>query len=101
MTLTLTIITVASLAVAACAIASAVVTSQSAAKAQAQLLEDAATERQQAARVIQDLCQRIQAPHAAVAEHAAKDAQPDPPPVDLDDDAQMFEVRKEREQAWR
>ena len=46
------------------------------------------------------LCQRIQAPQQAVAEHAATHAGPDPLPVDLDDDEQMAELRKEREQAW-
>jgi hypothetical protein len=43
-----------------------------------------------------NLLQRIQAPEQAVASHVAETAPPDPPPVDLEDDEEMFRVREER-----
>jgi uncharacterized membrane protein YhiD involved in acid resistance len=39
---------------------------------------------------VASLCQRIQAPEVAVVDHAAQNAQPDPPPLDLEDDAAVI-----------
>lgn len=43
-----------------------------------------------------DLLQRIQAPEQAAASHGAKDALPDPPPVNLEDDEAMLAAYEER-----
>lgn len=43
-----------------------------------------------------NLLQRIQAPDAAVAQHAAGAAGPDPPPVNLESDDELFELYEQR-----
>lgn len=43
---------------------------------------------------VANLCQRIQAPQVAVAQHIPSDLPQDPPQVDLDDDATLREIRK-------
>lgn len=43
-----------------------------------------------------NLLQRIQAPEQAATSHVADNAGPDPLPVPLDNDEEMFEVRRER-----
>lgn len=45
---------------------------------------------------ITELCQRIQAPVAAIGEYAVRNAEPDPDPIDLEDDAAL--LLREREQ---
>lgn len=47
---------------------------------------------------VANLCQRLQAPEIAVAEHLGQQAPPDPPPVDLEDDLALI---SEREKALR
>jgi hypothetical protein len=49
-------------------------------------------------REVATLCQRIQAPQVAVAQHMPQDLPPDPPQIDLEDDAAMIEFRR-REQS--
>lgn len=43
---------------------------------------------------VANLLQRIQAPEAAVAQHAGRNAGPDDPPLDLEDDMAMLEERE-------
>lgn len=96
MTILLACLTAASLAVAFCAVAFARTVVDDARNARDQHARDRAGDRA----TIDMLCQRIQAPTLATAEHAAQGAEPDPPPIDLDDDEQMQEAREEREQSW-
>lgn len=96
MTIALACLTAATLTVAVCAVAFAhTVVADARAQREAHNRETAGLRA-----TIDMLCQRIQAPALATAEHAAQNAGPDPVPVDLDDDEQMAELRKEREQAW-
>ena len=45
---------------------------------------------------VQNMAQRIQAPKEAAVSHQAAQAPPDPPPVNLEDDNDMFEAYRER-----
>lgn len=45
---------------------------------------------------VANLLQRIQAPQYATAEHAGRNATPDPPPLDYEDDAALIAQAQER-----